>query len=238
MANEKILVVDDEELIRNLIISYLENENYTTYTASTGAEALDVIRRNQPDLIVLDIMLPDADGTDLCLDIRKMTNAPIIFVSAKTQEITKIMALSAGGDDYITKPFLPGEMIARIKANLRRSSVQYTDQPAASSNVYALDDLLIDFDTYDLTIKGEPVSLTSREFDVLRLLVENPRKIFSASQIFESVWKTPSLDSDMKTVVVYISNIRKKLGDDPVRPKYITSVRGVGYKFNQKVEKI
>ena len=238
MPKEKILVVDDEELIRDLIISYLNNENYVTYSASTGGEALDEIRKNNPDLIILDIMLPDADGTELCLDIRKMTNAPIIFVSAKTQEITKIMALSAGGDDYITKPFLPGEMIARVKANLRRSTAGYVSEPVNETNVYVLDGLKLDFDVYEATMNGKPLNFTSREFEIIKLLVENPRKIFSASQIFESVWKTPSLESDMKTVIVYISNIRKKLGDDPVHPQYITSVRGVGYKFSQKVEKL
>ena len=238
MPNEKILVVDDETLINNLITSYLVNEHYVTYSAFNGADALEMVKKHHPDLIILDVMLPDVDGTNLCLDIRKFTNAPIIFVSAKTQEISKIMALSAGGDDYITKPFQPGEMIARVKANLRRNSAQYQTEPGSSSNVYKLDDLRMDFDTYEITLGGEEINLTGREFDVLRLLVENPRKIFSSTQIFEAVWKTASMESDIKTVVVYISTIRKKLHDDPNNPRFITSVRGVGYKFNQKVERV
>jgi len=235
--NERILVVDDEKLINNLITSYLAKENYATFSAYNGKEALRAVTEHKPHLIILDIMLPDTDGTSLCLEMRKLTNVPIIFLSAKTQEIDKIMALSAGGDDYITKPFMPGELIARVKANLRRSSGQLSVPQNPAGNIYRLDGLEIDFDTYEITLDGESVSLTSREFDILRLLVENPRKIFSAKQIFETVWKTPSLESDIKTVMVYISNIRKKLHDDPNHPHFITSVRGVGYKFNQNISK-
>ncbi|MEA4922272.1 MAG: response regulator transcription factor [Eubacteriaceae bacterium] len=231
MANEKILIVDDEKPINKLVSSYITSEHFTALSAFTGREALDMVKSESPDLIILDVMLPDADGTALCLDIRKITDAPIIFLSCKTQEIDKIIALSAGGDDYMTKPFMPGELIARIKAHLRRRNrVGSMEKP---NKIYRSDGLVADFDAYEIRVNGKDVSLTTKELEILKLLVENPRKVFSANQIFESVWKTMCMENDAKTVMVYISNIRKKIESDSEKPKYIINVRGVGYKFNQ-----
>lgn len=238
MAKEKVLVVDDEKAINKLVCSYLIKENFIPLSAYTGEEALNLLKQENPDLIILDVMLPDTEGPALSLEIRKNSNAPIIFLSCKTQEIDKIIALSAGGDDYMTKPFMAGELIARIKAHLRRQNTLTSGITQSDNNTYAVyefDSLKIDFDTHECSVNGKEVSLTSKEFNILKLLIENPRKVFPASQIFETVWKTTCMENDSKTVMVYISNLRKKLEENPNEPKFIISVRGVGYKFNQNL---
>ncbi|MCQ4638538.1 response regulator transcription factor [Anaerovorax odorimutans] len=236
MTREKILVVDDEKPINKLVCSYLVKEQFTAFSAYDGRQALEILKKENPDLIILDIMLPDTEGPALCLDIRRISNAPIIFLSCKTQEIDKIIALSAGGDDYMTKPFMPGELVARVKAHLRRQntlSAQISQPP--DSSIYEFEGLTVDLDTHEIFVEGEPVSVTTKEFEILRLLLENPRKVFSAQQIFEAIWKTTCMENDAKTVMVYISTLRKKLESHPDNPKYIISVRGVGYKFNQSL---
>lgn len=235
MANEKILVVDDEKAINKLICSYLVKEQFDAVSAYTGAQAMELIESEKPELIILDIMLPDTEGTELSLDIRRVSNAPIIFLSAKTKEIDKIIALSAGGDDYITKPFMPGELIARIKAHLRRQKTLTMEYEKTLSNTAEFGNVKIDFDTHECFIEGEEVKLTSKEFDILRLFIDNPRKVFPAEQIYETVWKTTCLENDARTVMVYISTLRKKLESGKESPNYIISVRGVGYKFNQSL---
>jgi DNA-binding response OmpR family regulator len=237
MSQEKILVVDDEQAINKLICSYLSNEQFEPLPAYTGEEGLSILKKENPDLIILDVMLPDTEGPTLSLEIRKFSDAPIIFLSCKTQEIDKIIALSAGGDDYITKPFMPGELIARIKAHLRRQNSLVKSKQNQASSVFKAGDMKIDFDAHELEIEGEQVNLTSKEFEILKLLIQNPRKVFPASQIFESVWKTNCIESDSKTVMVYISTLRKKLEKSADSPNYIVSVRGVGYKFNQALLK-
>ncbi len=235
MANEKILIVDDEKPINDLLSSYMMKEQFVPMQAYDGEQALEIVREHNPDLILLDVMLPDIEGTELCLEIRKTTDVPILFVSCKSEELDKIIALSAGGDDYITKPFLPGELIARIKANLRRHRSVFAAQSEhdEDTTIYEFPNLRINVNTHEVYVGGEPVSLTAKEFDILRLLVENPKKIFSAEQIFEAIWKTPCLMSDTKTVMVYISTLRKKIEPSPDLPKYIVNLRGVGYIFNQ-----
>ena len=237
MTKEKILVIDDEPAINKLVCSYLTKEQFLPLSAYTGQEAMTLLKKEKPDLIILDVMLPDTEGPSLSLEIRKFSNAPIIFLSCKTQEIDKIIALSAGGDDYITKPFMPGELIARIKAHLRRQNSLMRDTTERINNIYEFEGLKVDFDTHELFIRGEEISLTTKEFEILKLLIENPRKVFPASQIFESVWKTNCIGNDAKTVMVYISTLRKKLEQHPESPNYIISVRGVGYKFNQSLSK-
>lgn len=237
MAKEKILIIDDEKAINKLVSSYLINNQFEPFSAYDGKGGLDLIREENPDLIILDVMLPDIEGPSLCLEIRKISEAPIIFLSCKTQEIDKIIALSSGGDDYMTKPFMPGELIARIKAHLRRRNNYSMDPTELREHIYQFDDLKIDFDTYELFIGNKEVSLTTIEFEILKMLIENPRKVFSAKQIFEKVWKAQCMDNDTKTVMVYISNLRKKIEPNPESPKFIITVRGVGYKFNQSLSK-
>ena len=237
VSKQKILIVDDDNNIAELIALYLTKECFETKIVNDGEEALKEFASFRPDLIILDIMLPDTEGTALSLDIREYSNAPIIFLSCKTQEIDKIIALSAGGDDYMTKPFMPGELIARIKAHLRRQNSLARKAAEAESSLYEYEGLKIDFDTHDLFLDDEPVSLTSKEFEILKLLIQHPRKVFPASQIFETVWKTNCMENDTKTVMVYISTLRKKLERKNHDTNYIVSVRGVGYKFNQMPKK-
>ncbi len=235
MAGEKILIIDDEKPINDLIHSYMIKEGFIPFSAFNGKEALELIKSEKPDLIILDIMLPDIEGIDLCLEIRKTNNSPILFLSCKSEEIDKIIALSVGGDDYMTKPFLPGELIARIKAHLRRQKTTTNSIISSQDEIYEYPGLSINLQTREVMSDGQTVSLTAKEFDILQLLIENPMRIFTADQIFELIWKTNSLDGDSRTVMVYISTLRKKLEKNPDGTKYIISIRGVGYKFNHKL---
>jgi DNA-binding response OmpR family regulator len=234
MPDEKILIVDDEREINDLIRSYIDKEGYHSIQAFNGTDALTSVQTQYPDLIVLDVMLPDIDGPSLCLEIRKVTNAPILFLSCKDEEIDKIVALSAGGDDYMTKPFKSGEFIARVKAHLRRHQQGGKSQggTGGSQKFYEFPGLSVNTELHEVIVSGEIVKLTPKEFEMLSLFVKNPMRIFSAEQLFEIVWKENSLYSDAKTVMVYISTLRKKVEFDPGNPKYILSVRGFGYKFN------
>ena len=219
MAKEKILVVDDEKAINKLVCSYLTKEQFRPFPAYTGEEALDLLKKENPDLIILDIMLPDTEGTALSLDIREHSNAPIIFLSCKTQEIDKIIALSVGGDDYITKPFNSGELIARIKAHLRRE--RRARQAEAERNpVYECRGLEVDETARTVQLDGQPVNVTTKEFDILLTLIRSPKRVFSMDQLFELVWKEESLAGDSRTIMVYISNIRKKIEKEELPIEY------------------
>ncbi len=232
MANEKILIVDDEQEITQLIEHYLLKEGFQVFSEYNGNDALKTIAQEKPDLILLDIMLPDIDGIELCLSIRKNSDAPIIFLSCKSEELDKVLALSVGGDDYITKPFLPRELIARIKAHLRRNRL--LKNPKKTEQVISYPNLEINLESHEVFSHGKPVYLSVKEFEVLALLVKNPKRVYSMEQLYQMVWKAQSLEGDSKTIMVYISNIRKKIEPDPTNPKYIINIRGVGYKFNAK----
>jgi len=232
MIGKKILIVDGEKVINNLIRYHVEKQGYTALSAFTAKDAMDIVKREEPDLIILDFMLPDMSGVDVCLEIRKTNDAPILFLSSKTEEVSKIVALSVGGDDYITKPFLTGELVARIKAHLRRINRIESKPIDASEKIFEFPGLTVNAQTREVTVNEDPVSLTAKEFDVLMLLIESPKRIFSAEQIFEQVWKTSATASDSRTVMVYISTIRKKIERTTDSPKYILNIRRVGYKFN------
>jgi DNA-binding response OmpR family regulator len=236
MPDDKILIVDDEKEINDLIKSYTDKEGYHSIQAFNGKDAMIAVQKENPDLIVLDVMLPDIEGPNLSLEIRKISNAPIVFLSCKDEEIDKIVALSAGGDDYMTKPFKAGEFIARIKAHLRRH--QQSSSPsvgAVNKNLFKYPGLSVDTETHEVIVSGQVVKLSPKEFEMLSLFVKNPMRIFSAEQLFEIVWKENSIYSDAKTVMVNISTLRKKIESDPLNPKYILSVRGFGYKFNHRI---
>jgi DNA-binding response OmpR family regulator len=175
-------------------------------------------------------MLPDIDGIELCLEIRKISDAPIIFLSCKSEELDKVMALSVGGDDYIVKPFLPGELIARIKAHLRRNRL--ISSKKENSNIIEYSGLKVNLDTHEVWLEDTQVAVSNKEFEILSILIKNPKRIFSMEQLFQMVWKMDSLDGDARTIMVYISNLRKKIEKNPSNPQYIINVRGVGYKFN------
>lgn len=233
MAQEKILIIDDDRDINDLIKSYLIKEQFVPLSAYDPAFAMQLIAKENPDIILLDVMLPGIDGIELCLEIRKKTQVPIIFLSCKSEEIDKIIALSVGGDDYITKPFLPGELIARIKANIRRGRLNAGTQEI--EEIYQPPGLMVNLSTHEVFSNNKPVSLTLKEFEILKILIQNPRRVFSVDQLFEMVWKTETLEGDARTIMVYISNLRKKIETNPDCPKYIISVRGVGYKFNHTI---
>jgi DNA-binding response OmpR family regulator len=230
MAGERILIVDDEPEILQLIKSYLLKENFTVFAAEDAALALWHIKHSNPHLVILDIMLPDIDGVELCLEMRKTTNVPILFLSCKSEEIDKVTALSVGGDDYMVKPFMPGELIARVKAHLRRTRLSKHIDSEETIIRYA--GMEINLSTHEVIVETKKISLSHKEFEILRILCENPKRIYSTEQLFQMVWKSDALDGDARTIMVYISNIRKKIEKVPSSPQYILNVRGVGYKFN------
>lgn len=233
MAAEKILIIDDDKDINALIASYLTKEGFVPISAYEHTSALILIAKEKPDLIILDIMMPEIDGVELCLQIRKKYHMPILFLSCKAEEIDKIISLSVGGDDYITKPFLPGELVARIKAHLRR--VRITSSIEETEEIYKMTGLTINFSSREVFSDDKPVVLSAKEFEIIKILIHNPKRIFSMDQLFEMVWQTNSLEGDARTIMVYISNLRKKIETNPDNPKYIVSVRGVGYKFNHNI---
>ena len=237
MPGEKILIVDDEKPINDLIRSYVESEGFTALSVFNGHDAIECVQKENPDLIILDVMLPDIEGINVCLELRKNNHVPIIFLSCKSEEIDKIVALSVGGDDYLTKPFHGGELIARIKAQLRRPN-QFDGKKYGTDDEeeisYDFPGMSIDVNKKEVYIDGQLINLTAKEFDILQLLVENPNRIFNAEQIFEQVWKMEALEGDGRTVMVYISTLRKKIEINPNSPKYIASIRGLGYKLNTR----
>jgi DNA-binding response OmpR family regulator len=230
MAGEKILIVDDEHEIIQFVQLYLEKENFEVISAQNGKQALEKARLEKPSLIILDIMLPDVDGVDLCLQLRRESNVPIIFLSCKQEDIDKAFALSAGGDDYVTKPFSPIELVARVKAHLRRD--RFFMNKKKEKEIIRYSSLEIHPNTYEVFVDDRPVKLSAKEFEILSILMKNPKRIYSSEQLYQMVWQDDGLGGDFRTVIVYIGNIRKKIEDDSSNPKYILNIRGVGYKFN------
>ncbi len=232
MSKENILVVDDDKDIRNMIKIYLKNENYKVFTAVDGGEAINIVDNNKIDLIILDIMMPKINGTEACMKIREKHKMPIIFLTAKTEDQDKITGLTAGGDDYITKPFNPLELVARVKANIRRVRVFDRIGEEEEENKIKIEDLVIDIDNHQVFVDDKEIHLTKTEFDILRLLGENKGKVFSIEKIYNQVWKDEFFVTD-NTVTVHIRKLREKLGDDYKNPKYIKTIWGVGYKVEK-----
>lgn len=229
MNKETILIVDDEKEIRKLIEIYLKNDGYNTLQAENGKYALEILQNNKVDLIVLDIMMPEIDGIETCLKIREDKNMPIIMLSAKSEDMDKIMGLSSGADDYISKPFNPLELVARVKSQLRRY-LKLNKINDIKHSVIEIDGLCINKDTHQVNVDGKEVKLTPREFDILVLLASNKNIVFSTEKIYEKVWREDYFDSN-NTVMVHIRKLREKIEDNPRKPKYIKTVWGVGYKF-------
>lgn len=231
MEKETILIVDDEKEIRDLIDIYLKNEGYKTLKAENGIAALELLRKNNIDLILLDIMMPKMDGIETCMKIREEKNTPIIMLSAKSEDIDKIMGLTTGADDYITKPFNPLELVARVKSQLRRYlKLNEFKKPDSKNGFIEVDDLIINVNTHEVKIGSKDIKLTPREFDILKLLAENRGIVFSIEKIYETVWKESFMESE-NTVMVHIRKIREKIEQNPRKPIYIKTVWGVGYKI-------
>lgn len=226
--SEKILVVDDDLSIRNLVQVYLKNENFHVETASNGKEALEMIENDEFDLVILDIMMPELDGVSTCIKIREKYMMPIIFLSAKGEEIDKIQGLIVGADDYISKPFGAMELIARVKAQLRR--YKKFNQSTKDKNIIEIEDLRINTNTHEVTIREENIKLTPKEFSILECLAKNKGIVFSVEKLYESVWGEKFAVSDT-SIVVHITNLRQKIELDPKNPQYIKTVWGVGYKI-------
>lgn len=223
-----VLVVDDDPEIRDVIHVYLRNEGYHVVEAADGQEALDTVNSTSVELIILDVMMPRMDGIQACLKIREISNAPIIMLSAKEEDIDKITGLTTGADDYMVKPFNPLELLARVKAQLRRQSLIGKEE---YNSLILIKDLIIDKSKHTVTLKGKNISLTPLEFSILELLASHPGQVFSTDKIYESVWKEPYGYSD-NTVMVHIRNLREKIEESPREPRYIKTVWGVGYKID------
>jgi DNA-binding response OmpR family regulator len=224
-AQLRALIVDDERPLVGIVSSYLEREGFEVTAAYDGNAAVVAARTEQPDVIVLDLMLPGIDGIEACRQIRSFSDAYIIMLTAKAEETDKIVGLSTGADDYLTKPFSPGELVARIRAMLRRPRT-----PSREEERRRFGALEIDSPAREATLGGAPVALTRLEFDLLDTLSAEPRVAFSRRQLLEHVWG-PSWFGDDHVVDVHIANLRRKLGDDPNAPRYVRTVRGVGYRM-------
>ena len=237
MSKERILIVDDEKEIRDLIDIYLKGENYETLKAENGEEALKILENNDVDLIILDIMMPKVNGIEACLKIREEREMPIIMLSAKSEDMDKILGLNTGADDYLTKPFNPLELVARVKSQLRRYKkfnkiTSELENQKQEENILEIDEITVNLETHEVFKEGEEIKLTPTEFDILVLLGENRGKVFSIENIYNSVWKQDFMQSD-NTVMVHIRKVREKIEEDPRKPKYIKTVWGVGYKIDR-----
>jgi two-component system response regulator VicR len=225
--NEKILVVDDEKPIVNILKYNLDKEGYQVIVAYDGQEAVKIALAENPDLILLDIMLPKMDGFMVCKELRKKLTCPIIMLTAKGEELDKVLGLELGADDYITKPFSMRELMARVKANLRRTQLL---EPAGDEDVVEIMDLELDLASYQLSKRGSPLELTFREFELVKFLATQAGQVFSREKLLEEVWGYEYY-GDIRTVDVTIRRLREKVEDDPANPVYILTKRGVGYYF-------
>ncbi|WP_026885729.1 response regulator transcription factor [Clostridium beijerinckii] len=228
---KSILVVDDEKDIREVIEIYLINEGYEVVTACDGLEALEKLKNEAIDLIILDIMMPKLDGIRTCLKIREEKKMPIIMLSAKSEDSDKILGLNIGADDYVVKPFNPLELVARVKSQIRRTT-SFNEPREENDDEICIDGLVINTANREVFVDDKFVRLTPREFEILKVLATNIGRVLSTEQIYENVWDEPFFNSD-NTVAVHIRNIREKIEINPKEPKYIKLVWGVGYKIDK-----
>ena len=234
MQQYRVLIVEDDEQIRDGIEIYLKSQGYEVFKAGDGFEGLEVIRKNEIHLAIIDVMMPRMDGIRMVMELRKSYNFPVIMLSAKSEEVDKIMGLNMGADDYVTKPFQPLELLARVNSQLRR----YTRFSGLSgeenekwANVYTIGGLELNEDTVEVRVDGELVKMTPMEYKILLLLMKSPRRVFSAEEIYERVWEERAINTD--TVMVHVRHIREKIEINPKEPKYLKVVWGVGYKIEK-----
>lgn len=229
--SEKILVIDDEHEIADLIELYLKNENYTVFKFYSPKEALPLIEETEVDLAILDIMMPEINGFDLCQRIRGKYNYPVIMLTAKDEETDKITGLTLGADDYITKPFRPLEMVARVKAQLRRYKRYNPFQSKELDETLTFADLMLNPKTHQCFLGDEQLSLTPTEFTIIKILLSNKGNVVSAEEIFHEIWKDEYYSKGNNTIAVHIRHIREKMKDSAENSRYIKTVWGVGYKI-------
>lgn len=228
MSKEKILIVDDEEHIQELIKFNLENNGFNVVCADNGIDALKIARSELPQLVLLDLMLPGIDGYDVCKEIRKdnsISNMPIIMLTAKGEELDKILGLELGADDYLTKPFSVRELVARVKAILRRTKVQYIDKSFRFGNI------TIDFQKHEVIRDNKEVELTLKEFELLEILIKNKGRVMTRDFLLDKIWGYEYI-GETRTVDVHIRHLRQKIEEDDKNPKYVETIRGIGYRFN------
>ncbi len=230
----RVLIVEDDEQIRDGIEIYLKSQGYEVFKAGDGFEGLEVIRKNEIHLAIVDVMMPRMDGIRMVMELRKSYNFPVIMLSAKSEEVDKIMGLNMGADDYVTKPFQPLELLARVNSQLRRYtrfSGMSGEKKEKQANVYTIGGLELNEDTVEVRVDGELVKMTPMEFKILQLLIKSPGRVFSAEEIYERVWEERAINTD--TVMVHVRHIREKIEINPKEPKYLKVVWGVGYKIEK-----
>jgi len=221
-----VLVVEDEPNLREPLVYLLENEGYEVIEAEDGNQAVDVYKRKNPDLILLDLMLPGISGNEVCRLIRQESQVPIIMITAKDTEIDKVVGLEIGADDYITKPYSTRELLARMKAVLRRGS----DPIVSDTGILKAGPVVMDLDRHTVSVNGEPIQMPLKEFELLELLIENVNRVLTRGQIIDRVWGS-NYFGDTKTLDVHVKRVRSKIEEDPSRPRHLITVRGLGYKF-------
>lgn len=234
LSKEKILIIDDEEDILKLLSMVLKKEGFENiYTAEDGVSGFELFRKINPDIILLDIMLPDEEGYEVCKKIRRISNVPILFISAKTEEIDRVLGFALGGDDYITKPFSTKEVAYRIKAHLRRSN--YKDEEKNKNVILNIGDFQIDEEKIEVRKNGKLIELKPKEYKMFLYLAKHPNQIMSKEKLCSEVWGEEYIGFD-NTIMVHIRRLREKIEENPSNPKYIVNIKGLGYKFVLKDE--
>ena len=231
METNHILIVEDDKEIREGVEIYLKSQGYQVFQAGDGVEGLGILEREEIHLAIVDIMMPRMDGIQMTMKLREKYDFPVIMLSAKSEEVDKITGLNLGADDYVTKPFTPMELMARVNSQLRRYR-KFLEKLEVKGNVHVIGGLEINEDTVEVTVDGSPVKLTPLEFRILLLLAQKPGRVFSADEIYERVWQERAVNTD--TVMVHVRNIREKIELDPKNPKYLKVVWGVGYKIEKQ----
>lgn len=227
MSGSKVLVVDDEPIVREVVVGYLRRDGHDVSEAGDGTTALELLDAEPPDLVVLDMMLPGVNGLDVLRRVRAVSNIPVIMLTARAEESDRVSGLELGADDYVVKPFSPRELAARVNGVLRRTNGRQTELPSP----IVFDSLTIDPLSREVILDGETVEMTPKEFDVLAFLAASPRQVFSRAQLLESVWQSSPEWQDPATVTVHVRRIRNKIEADPEHPRWISTVWGVGYRF-------
>ena len=231
MEANHILIVEDDKEIREGVEIYLRSQGYEVFQVADGVEGLKVLEREEIHLAIVDIMMPRMDGIQMTMKLREKYDFPVIMLSAKSEEVDKITGLNLGADDYVTKPFTPMELMARVNSQLRRYR-KFMEKLEVKENVHVIGGLEINEETVEVTVDGKPVKLTPIEYKILLLLAKNPGRVFSAEEIYERVWQEKAVGTD--TVMVHVRNIREKIELDPKNPKYLKVVWGVGYKIEKQ----
>lgn len=234
MEMNHVLVVEDDKEIREGVEIYLKSQGYEVYQAADGIEGLEIIEKEEIHLAIVDIMMPRMDGISMVVKLREKYDFPVIFLSAKSEEVDKIMGLNMGADDYVTKPFTPMELLARVNSQLRRYRrfMEKLGDKEENARIHTIGGLEINEDNVEVTVDGEPVKMTPIEYKILLLLMKNPGRVFSADEIYERVWNERAVNTD--TIMVHVRNIREKIEVNPREPKYLKVVWGVGYKIEKQ----